>query len=84
MPRKITAWACQYKCGHRINTHRQAIEYHEAKCIFNPARKSCATCVHGEWVEDWDDAERRITYRDCDLIPYGKICVVGCTSWEGR
>ena len=49
MPREIKAYACKYKCGHRINTKKEAIEFHEKICFSNPKRKACKTCKY--WVK---------------------------------
>lgn len=52
MPRKVTAYACQFKCGERVNTKKGAIALHENICFSNPARRACKTC--NSWVNDGD------------------------------
>lgn len=81
MPRQVKAWACAYKCGHRVSTRRESIEWHERTCLSNPERRACETCTHGDWIRprEGEDFE---AYRDCALIPDGKRCAVNCADWE--
>gem|GEM_PF-1643663 len=44
MPRKVTAFACEYSCGQRVNTKKTSIEAHEKTCFSNPDRRACRTC----------------------------------------
>jgi len=44
MPRKVTAFACEYFCGQRVNTKKASIEAHEKTCFSNPDRRACRTC----------------------------------------
>jgi len=46
MPKRVTAWACEFGCHRRVRTDRKAVERHERTCFFNPARRSCRTCRH--------------------------------------
>jgi hypothetical protein len=52
MPRKVTAYACKYKCRRKVTTHRQDMKDHEERCKLNPARRTCATCKFEEPEED--------------------------------
>lgn len=53
MPRKITAYACRFKCGRRVTTHKNDMEYHEEVfCYKNPKLRACFTCAHDTPDED--------------------------------
>ncbi len=63
MPRKITAYACQFRCGQRVNTHEEIIEYHEQLCFKNPKNKACPACEHNDrQYDDWGGF-----WFDCDI-----------------
>lgn len=53
MPIERKAWACAWKCGGKVSTSRKRMEFHEARCFRNPARKACQTCAN--FKTDWDD-----------------------------
>jgi hypothetical protein len=46
MPRKVTAYLCEHRCGRQASTVLKSVEAHEATCFLNPARRSCKTCEH--------------------------------------
>lgn len=46
MPRKVTAYACEFRCGRRVTTSRKGMELHEERCWSNPVRRTCKTCRH--------------------------------------
>lgn len=46
MPKKTTAYSCEWGCKSRVLTSRQAMMNHEDTCFHNPDTKSCATCQH--------------------------------------
>jgi hypothetical protein len=46
MPRKITAYGCEFKCGHNVFTKRKRAAEHEVMCFHNPIRKACQSCAH--------------------------------------
>lgn len=46
MPREVTAYLCEHRCGRRACCDRASVERHEATCFLNPARRSCKTCEH--------------------------------------
>lgn len=48
MARKVTAYACDFRCGRRVITSRKAMLEHEQTCWRNPARRACMTCYHEE------------------------------------
>lgn len=52
MPRKMTAYACDFRCGRKTDTNRRRMEAHEKRCKKNPDRRACPSCAH--WVQDWD------------------------------
>ena len=72
MPRKVTAYACKYKCGQKVVMSKQVMMQHEKTCKLNPDRRACATCKH-EYNDDdfgYYCAEER--------IPEGKVMVYDC------
>jgi hypothetical protein len=46
MPIERKAWACAWNCGGRVTTSRKRMEFHEARCFHNPARRACQTCAN--------------------------------------
>lgn len=44
MPHKVERWNCDYCKKHYA--HKGSATQHEKKCFYNPANKSCASCVH--------------------------------------
>ena len=75
MPRKITAYACQYKCGHRINSKKDSIERHETRCFSNPVRRACKTCHQFDMDEDG-------TYCNKDRLKEDQYAASDCKWWE--
>lgn len=73
MPRKVTAYACIYKCKRKVTTHRQDMADHEERCKLNPARRACPTCEKEAYEE-----EDRYWYCEGDHIPEGKMMVYDC------
>ena len=59
MPVKVTAFACEWKCGRKVTTKRRDMVDHEVRCRLNPAARCCPTCSH-ELAERWEG-------RDCEL-----------------
>lgn len=82
MPRPIKAYACEFRCGRNVLTSRKTMADHELRCLHNPARRSCVTCVHDgedscfDGGPDWPEH----VWRTCevDARPEGKECVVNC------
>ena len=87
MPRKVTAWACAFGCGRKVNTKRKEVEKHELTCFHNPARRACVTCSHDyKDPHDFDGCY-------CDhpteegLRPYANglmNCRADCPGWEAK
>jgi hypothetical protein len=50
MPKKVTAYACEFGCG-RLGKTKACIEKHEKTCFLNPARRSCKTCKYESFEE---------------------------------
>ena len=76
MPNKVTAYACQFKCGYKVQTKRYRMVAHEKICFRNPERRACQTCKHSLLDGDvgwW-----------CDLEPDEPDVVLmwGCFAWE--
>jgi len=83
MPRKVTAWACKYKCGAKVQTSHSRMLHHEARCLRNPSRRACTTCKW-DWTEhDWDDEGHRWQNDGCEIDkrPADCRCVVECAHW---
>ena len=51
MPKKITAYQCEYGCGFYRITKKSVIN-HEKWCFWNPARRACASCENREEYEE--------------------------------
>jgi hypothetical protein len=80
MPKKVTAWSCQFKCGAKVQTVRSRMIEHEAKCILNPNTRCCPTCRHN--YQEWGWC--------CDIDKYPKTkygiksFVRDCDYWEPK
>lgn len=72
MPRKVTAYECEWNCGKNLRKTKAAVSRHEEACLLNPARRSCATCKH-----DGDEGQCSVSRR-----PEKKHCVVRCYGHE--
>lgn len=46
MPRKISAFACEWNCGRNVLTSRVRMALHESRCNWNPANHACITCAN--------------------------------------
>lgn len=57
MPRKVTAYGCDFKCGHKMVLLKKSMESHESRCFKNPLNKACATCKHFEKEHDGNGME---------------------------
>lgn len=57
MARKITAYACDFKCGRRASTSKKGVELHEKTCFNNPIRRACITCANFESYQDSNGME---------------------------
>lgn len=78
------AYSCEHKCG-KVRLDRKAVEKHEALCLRNPDRRSCATCKH-------DVKAERHPFWDPMYSPEGAHCAIGerevercrvmCPKWE--
>jgi len=95
MPVERKAWACAWKCGCKVTTSRKRMEFHEARCFRNPARKACQTCAHHEMDSETvynpdhggnpgsTDYEVQIPYCDADeTIDLRKGPRCDCPLWS--
>lgn len=57
MTRKVTAYACDYKCGQKVLTSKVRMEEHESRCFHNPIKKACASCKYFEKIPDGNGME---------------------------
>lgn len=78
MPRKITAYACEFKCGRGCDTNRKRMADHEARCKKNQARRACPTCRFE--MKLYDEGF------DCfqHMLEDGKMIRYDCEGWEPR
>lgn len=97
MPRKITAYACDYKCGRKVCMSKKSMIEHEKICFCNPIRKACQTCkffkkesetiynpYHGGNPGS-TDYESYFNYCDADEdIDLEKGLRFNCSKWEGK
>lgn len=65
MPRPITKYLCDHKCGHHAFSKISHCQNHEARCWSNPALRSCKSCKFEELVHDSDGSGWIDRYRDC-------------------
>lgn len=52
MPRQITKYLCDFKCGTSAKKTLAIILNHEKTCRLNPEAKACSTCVHEEYTKE--------------------------------
>jgi hypothetical protein len=89
MPRKVTAWACKFRCGRKTDTVKKRMVEHEARCRMNPDQRACPTCMH------WTREEQEFVTWYCDIdmncqpeigsvpIQTGETpFVYNCPNWE--
>ena len=67
MPREITKYLCEFKCGKKAQSTIENIERHESICWKNPARKACSTCKYEVYEED-GDGYRKWMSRACKVL----------------
>lgn len=83
MPIEVTAFACKFRCGRRVTTHRDDIWKHEKTCFLNPEVKACKSCRHNELVPyEHDTGDGGYFQCNLDKIPDGKKCVTNCEWWK--
>lgn len=75
MPRKVTAYGCEFKCGQSVVIRKQSIVDHEKNCFSNPKVRACKTCRIFS-IEDNDG------HCEEDKIPENKFAVRGCEYWK--
>jgi len=46
MPRRVTKYLCDYRCGHKAMNKKGDMEAHEKTCWKNPELKTCRSCKH--------------------------------------
>ncbi len=72
MPRKVTAYECEWNCGKNLRKTKAAVARHEEACLLNPGRLSCVTCVY-----DGDEGQCVVSRR-----PEKTHCVVRCYAHQ--
>ena len=84
MPKKITAYACKFSCGHRVTTKKKSIENHEKICFGNPERRACKTCKYHEFDMDGNyciKEEKNIDFTPPEMFEKKGLCF-NCPGWE--
>lgn len=93
MPRKVSAFACEFGCRRSVTTSRKGMVEHEKRCFHNPTQRACATCKH--LITEWDEPYMghhfgEATYgnpykvRYCEQeIDIDKKLRANCLEWEG-
>lgn len=89
MPRKVTAWACKFRCGRKTDTVRQRMEEHEERCRMNPVRRTCMTCglygyEDGDGDPHWCELEKRPTKYEPMLKEHVSKMAWDCEFWNPR
>lgn len=97
MPRAITAYACNFKCGKKVDTVRKRMEVHEARCFCNPVRRACQTCIHFQADSDTiynpyhggnpGSTDYEAKYHYCDAredVNLREKLVCDCPSWSNK
>lgn len=75
MPRQVKAYACEFKCGRNVTTHKADMERHEEQCWSNPANRTCKTCRHDIGRVDGFDCARGAKKK-------GESIVNNCKKWK--
>ena len=57
MPRQVTAYGCEYKCGQKVVLSKASMISHESRCFHNPLKKACASCFYFEKEQDDNGVE---------------------------
>lgn len=86
MPRKVTAWACEFKCGFKVYINKNRILIHEDGCFSNPEKRACKTCANFiAWgVDDFESPYCKDEYFD---KPYKKNphgLRTDCKKWKQK
>lgn len=87
MPIQRTAYSCQHGCRRSLLVDAKRMEKHEARCLKNPAVRSCATCVHDVKPERESVLDIASGYSPeggyCSEDARGeKNCIINCPLWE--
>jgi hypothetical protein len=88
MPRKVTAWACKFRCGKKTDTVKSRMVEHEARCRMNPDRRTCMTCSCFEYVDGdgdpyWCALGKRPTEYNENMRGYISKMAWDCKYWIG-
>lgn len=74
MPRKVTAFACQWRCGYKVQTKKSRMVGHEDRCCHNPKNRACVTCGNFYPTNDAYDLFLGCSSIDDDLDDLRKHC----------
>lgn len=53
MPVEHKKYGCEFKCGQWHSPSHDKIAKHESQCWYNPDVRSCKTCKHEDYVQDY-------------------------------
>jgi hypothetical protein len=77
MPKQVVKYQCNFCI--KAWVHRKRAETHEAKCLHNPANKSCSTCAFAYRVRSEDGAAWCDKMGKEIFIP--RIVIENCVEW---
>jgi len=78
MPRLVRAWACQFRCGYKVQTSKVRMKEHEDWCYMNPVNRACKSC--GRYLlQESDGSEPGGSY--CDEDNLGGKLRQDCEKW---
>lgn len=74
-----------YQCEHckrnrkkpRINFNKNDMYKHEYQCWYNPKNKTCFTCIHHDYGNDYNTCTLNIK-------PEELMCVTKCEHWTRK
>lgn len=67
MPKAITKYTCDFKCGTKAIGDRRKMVTHEKNCLKNPENKSCMTCKNEKYDRDSSEDDGVFHMRGCKL-----------------
>lgn len=91
MPRKVTAYGCEFKCGHGVIMSKARMKEHEERCYYNPKNRACITCGNfsSELSSNGMEHEPRYleTWREMECDGVGKALekmTSNCNVWTSK
>jgi hypothetical protein len=86
MPVAVKAFACEFRCGHKVMVSAKAISRHEKNCFSNPGVKACRTCKHfaKDYADNGNGADDIYRYCDLEKLSKGQFAKRDCEFHELR